>query len=99
MTPYDSKGMHVVTRTAKVVAAFAAMLPLALAWPQLEQHLTDDGVRIARNPFVLLALCFGTGYAATSDVTSVLITFVLVLALTSLLSDVDPRTYFRLGDE
>ena len=87
--------MKVVDGGGKVLAALVAILPLVLAWLDLQRHLTEEGAALSRNPAVLAGLAFGSAYAATGSVEHVLAAGLVVCLAASLLADVDLSRYAR----
>ena len=66
---------------SKVIAALAAMIPLAMTWEALEDRLSTEQVKLIQNPLVAGPLIFGTAFASNGDPQATLTAMVLAYVL------------------
>lgn len=87
--------MKVLELSVGIIAGIVAVLPLYLAWMDLQSRLTPEGLMWAQNPVVLLLVVFGTVYAATGRVQHVVATLATLAFFGSVLADVDVSRYIK----
>lgn len=80
-------------QVAKIVAAMASFVPLAFTYETMSKRLSHSQRQIVSSPPFVLAMAFGTGYAASTDIKATLYAIVIVATFISMLDDlVSPTT-------
>ena len=84
--------MSVVKSLPPICAVLASLIPLAFTIETLDKRLTPAQMRIVRHPLMILALAFGTGYAACGNVNSTAAAVTIVIVFLSVYEDMFTTT-------
>lgn len=85
MTPLTST----IVATTRVVAALVAITPVYASLMQLTPFLTSKGRSLLWHPMVVLAMGFGTSFAATGNLRATTTAVVLAAAVYQILQTTD----------
>lgn len=90
--------MNILARGSKIVTVLTALIPLYWTIMQVDTVLTAEGQKLARHPLIILAISYGTAYAATGDGPATAQSLLLVMLVTYYIMTLHPEIvekYFK----